>query len=117
MKKIKGIKKIIALNEELDEYDFCGSFDDNPNSKVLADIFIYYYKQGSYDGDGVAVWRYEGKWSYQGLSHCSCYGPLEDIRTADNAKFTLKEIRKVLSAENFYTGEKEVLSALRRYRK
>lgn len=38
--------------------------------------FVYWYKQGSYDGEGIAVaLRKDGKMDIGDLGHCSCYGP------------------------------------------
>lgn len=106
MKKIKGIKKIISLGpDELSEWDLstnCYSKrDEEPYiGKVKADVFLYWYENGGYDGTGFALWRNDGKWAYQHLGHCSCYGPLEDIRTSDNAKFKLRNILTILEKEN-----------------
>lgn len=43
------------------------------------DVLVYYYASGSYEGSGVALLRKDGNWSYESLSHCSCYGPLDSI--------------------------------------
>lgn len=45
------------------------------------DWLIYSYAQGSYDGSGDCIWKKDGKFYHHDLGHCSCYGPLEDIKT------------------------------------
>ena len=41
--------------------------------------FVYYYKNGYYDGDGYGILVDVDKKMYKAyLSHCSCYGPLDD---------------------------------------
>lgn len=94
MKNIQGIKKIINLGEdELSENELFGT--------VLADVFIYHYESGCYEGTGIAVWRNKkGEWAYQYLGHCSCNGPLEDIETSDKAKFTLEQIKEILNSRS-----------------
>ena len=49
---------------------------------ISADVLMYFYDEGCYEGWGLAVWRLDGKWMYHGLGHCSCYGPLDSIETS-----------------------------------
>jgi len=101
MEKIRGIKKIVSLGkDELRESDFSVTYDAPYIGKVEADILIYSYESYGYEGSGVAVWRNNGKWAYQYLGHCSCNGPTEDMRTSDNAKFTLEQIREILNSKD-----------------
>lgn len=98
---IRGIKKIVNLGEtELDAYDLSLTYDAPYVGKVEADIFIYAYKHEGYEGSGVAVWRKDDKWSYQYLGHCSCNGPTENLRTSDTAKFTLEDIKTILTSKS-----------------
>lgn len=40
---------------------------------------VYWYESGDYDGGGEAVaLRKDGKIDVWNLSHCSCYGPLDE---------------------------------------
>jgi hypothetical protein len=114
--KIKGIKKIVCLDEELSNYDFTGEFNEGGTSKVLADIFIYSYKREGYEGGGYAVWRYEDKWRYQDLGHCSCNGPFEDIQTSDNAKFTKQEVIDILSNQWNKERTQEIIKEMKKYK-
>lgn len=118
--KIEGIKKIISLGEDnLSEYDFCGSFNEPYIGKIVADVFIYSYNNYGYEGSGIAVWRYNNKWSYQYLGHCSCYGALEDIKTSDKAKFSLKQIKEILLSKDNENNKdcKIVATYLNKYKK
>lgn len=119
MKKIRGIKKIISLGQdELSESDISFSYNEPFVGKIEADIFIYSYENGGYDGLGVAVWRNKGKWAYQYLGHCSCNGPCEDIRTSDNAKFTLEQIKEILfSKDNEWSSHYKIVgNYLKKYK-
>jgi hypothetical protein len=40
---------------------------------------VYDYGTGSYEGDGVAIIKQDGKFYQQNLGHCSCYGPWDNI--------------------------------------
>lgn len=121
MEQIQGIKKIISLGQnKLEPYDFCGVFEEPFIAKIQADVFIYSYEAGNYDGSGMAVWRNKkGEWAYQYLGHCSCNGPLEDIRTSDNAKFTLEQIKSVLNSpdNSWDKNSKVVAEYLNKYNK
>ena len=90
---MKNIKKIINVGEDelSEEYDL-------DKIKFSADVFIYNYEDGGYDGSGFAVWRDEEKWMYHSFSHCSCYGPLDSISDSDNAPFSLEDLKKIINA-------------------
>lgn len=119
--KIKGIKKIVSLGpDELSEYDlstncYSKAEDEDYVGKVKADVFIYWYENGGYDGSGIAVWRHRGKWAYQWLGHCSCYGPLEDVKTSDKAKFTVKQILKIIEGDYQWKDMSKLTDYLNRY--
>lgn len=102
----------------MSECDLSFSYSPPYVGKVEADIFIYSYERGSYDGSGMAVWRHKGKWAYHYLGHCSCYGPLENIRTSDNAKFTLAQIKKILTSKDneWNVHAKSVADYLNKYK-
>lgn len=44
-----------------------------------ADLFAYWYTSEPYSGSGSAILRTKGKYHLFSLSHCSCYGPTNDI--------------------------------------
>lgn len=103
--------KIIPINtkDELDSYDIDRIKNLNP------DVFIYSYENHGYEGSRFAVWRKDKKWSYQELGHCSCYGPLEDLASSNNMKFTLKQILKVGDTYGEYS--KDIKDYLTKYYK
>ncbi len=43
------------------------------------EVAIYDYRCGSYEGCGNALILKDGEWFLESLSHCSCYGPLNDF--------------------------------------
>lgn len=53
------------------------------------DWVVTYYKVGSYEGDGEAVFYKDGKVAIVNLSHCSCHGPGSDEEL--NYNYTLEE--------------------------
>lgn len=120
--KVKGIGKIISLgSDELSEYELTKNhYGSKPphEAKVKADVFIYSYEIGSYDGSGVAVWRKDGEWAYQYLGHCSCNGPTEDIETSDKMKFTLEQVKEILLSKDNSWNEhyKRVAKYLNKYK-
>src|SRR4051812_6462077 len=67
---------------------------------VTSASLVYAYRSSSYEGTGVAAWRHGGKWAYQYLGHCSCNGPTEDMRTSDAAKFSLEELKQILTSKD-----------------
>lgn len=101
MEKIRNIQKIVSVGrDELQPYELSLSYSEPWVGKVAADLLVYSYEDDGYGGSGVAAWRYKGKWSYQYLGHCSCNGPTEDMRTSDSAKFTLEELKTILSSKD-----------------
>lgn len=67
-----------------------------------AELFVYWYEQGSYEGSGNAILKCEGKYHLFSLSHCSCYGPTEDIdenAVATGGYETLDQLLAACSAE------------------
>lgn len=70
--------KIIQLADELSEYDL-ENLDKNRPLDVAVEQLIYAYHDGGYDGYGVAVYLdNKGKWHLDEISHCSCYGALDE---------------------------------------
>jgi hypothetical protein len=93
--KEKGGKMIIKIekSEKLDNSEL-ENFKD-----LKADYVVYYYEYGSYEGSGFAVWKKDGKYGYSDLSHCSCYGPTDDLSTIYYN--SLNDIEKFCNNYNF----------------
>lgn len=103
--------KIIALKEKLHEEDVTYKADIN---ELGADLFVYSYEYGSCDGDGFAVWRKGKKWYYTSLSHCSCFGPFDELKPSSNAGFTLAEVKKVATELNYDNHAVAVMDAVKK---
>lgn len=101
--------KIKALSEKLDsEYEL------EDINKLKADLFVYSYAYGSYDGSGFAVWKRGAKWFYSSLGHCSCDGPTSFLKDADNAGFTWKQVEEIGTKENYDNHAVKVIDYIRR---
>ncbi len=61
---------------------FTNKWDMEKVEKCTPDAIFYWYVSGSYEGSGQLIATKENKWYCKGLSHCSCYGPIDDF--ADN---------------------------------
>lgn len=101
--KIKALKEVLDSEWELKDINGLG-----------ADLFVYSYEYGSYDGSGFAVWKKGKDWFYSGLGHCSCDGPLQDIATANNAKFTWKQIEEIGTANNYDQHAVDVVAYIKK---
>lgn len=55
------------------------------------DVAAYWYVSGFYEGMGHIVYRVKGKWQHASCSHCSCYGPTENM-SDDGSEDTLDEL-------------------------
>ena len=70
--------KIIKLADELAEYEI-ENLNKNRPLDVAIEQLIYAYHDGGYDGHGVAIYLdNKGGWHLDELSHCSCYGALDE---------------------------------------
>lgn len=68
-------------------YDGCCWSDNDLEYRLKGvDFMLYYYNDDCYAGWGECILHKNGKWYIHGLSHCSCYGPLEDIDWDDGIK-------------------------------
>ena len=65
------------------------------NNKITWCVYKY-ESLGCYEAIGQMLFRKDGKWGVHDMSHCSCYGPLEDIWTATLYK-DFNEIYKKIS--------------------
>ena len=61
--------------------------------------FRYYYGQGSYEGNGQAVFMKGGLWYQADLGHCSCYGPVDRIDVEVSKGFeSIEKLKESCSA-------------------
>ena len=73
--------EIIKIDFEKEYYTPSGLSDwdferfHNLGTKKL----YYWYSDGNYCGDGLALFFVDGNWYTHGMSHCSCNGPTEDV--------------------------------------
>jgi hypothetical protein len=88
---------MLAGSGEFDSWDL-----EQIGKDLDADIVVYYYVYGSYEGSGFAAFVYKDKYGYTDLGHCSCYGPVDDLRGV-KACYTLEEVEKI--AEKNYSEE------------
>ncbi len=71
---------------------------------------VYRYGTGSYEGDGNMIHKKNGKYYMSVLSHCSCYGPLENISAFAYA--SIEEITKV-SSEGLNAELEDIVKAVK----
>lgn len=80
--------KIVSLGpDELDEWDLkqLGTRSKKLPREIIE--FVYWYEIESYSGEGCAIYRDEmDMWHIIGLGHCSCYGPVEDLKAVPMSK-------------------------------
>jgi hypothetical protein len=57
--------------DDLSEYDIKGLND--------IDEIWYYYVSGDYEGSGQLLMRKGNLYDLHDMSHCSCYGPIDDV--------------------------------------
>ena len=89
--------KIIKIekSESLDDYEIKNI------EKLEADWCVYYYKSGSYEGSGFAVWKKYNKFYYHDMGHCSCYGPTDEMKRVGGGLEKLEDIEKFASKYNY----------------
>jgi len=82
-------------------YSFSDTTDELTKSEVkdLEELGIdevwYWYVSGSYEGSGQMIIRKEDKYYLHNMSHCSCYGPLDEIDMSDARAFSsLNEMKR-----------------------
>jgi len=88
--KVKGC-------DSLDKWDFDQFKKEVPD----ADLLVYYYENGGYDGSGMAIWRKGRKYGYAYLGHCSCDGPMEGVGMGDKMLVTLTQLRKLAAGKDW----------------
>ncbi len=74
---------------------------------------VYWYEIYSYEGDGdCVVIHHDNSMEYFGMSHCSCYGPLEDSGvsiTVEDIVSTKESIHEFDCKEEVKNKVKELL--------
>lgn len=80
--------KIVSVGpDELSEYDLKELPQLERQCSYKVEEFVYWYEIHPYSGDGCAVYRDSNQdWHVIGLGHCSCYGPLEDLKSVPMTK-------------------------------
>lgn len=80
--------KIVSLGpDELSDWDLKSLRTQSKKLPREIEEFIYWYEVAPYSGDGCAVYRDEmNMWHVIGLGHCSCYGPVEDLKSVPMTK-------------------------------
>lgn len=73
-------------SSELDRYDI-----ERLEELGVEEVW-YWYEQGSWEGDGQMLMRRGTDYSLHSMSHCSCYGPME------NVKFTPEPFDKLFAS-------------------
>lgn len=66
--------------------------------KLNPEVFIYNYEYESWEGSGFALWKKGNKFGYSYMGHCSCYGPLEDLKSI---MYSFAQIKKLAKADNY----------------
>ena len=97
---------IIKLNED--------AHDDECFISRGIEFAIYWYECGGYGGWGQCLMMKDDKWYHCDLSHCSCYGPFEDIDEALKKPIdSLDEAFKQLKDYDYSGHYKEMINAIR----
>lgn len=76
--------KLIRIKEIPDGYKYVESAAlSEYDIETLVELGIeearYWYASGSYEGSGQMVALKDGKWFHHDMSHCSCFGPVEQL--------------------------------------
>lgn len=88
-------------SDSTDELEFDEYFIKHNCDGFSPDAVFYWYASGSYEGSGDLLAVKDGKWYNKDLSHCSCYGPLEDFATneTDYQYSSLQDIKDRCTVE------------------
>jgi hypothetical protein len=82
------------------EIEPLSKYDLEDLKSLNVDEVWYWYAAGDYEGSGKMLMRRGNKYDIHSLSHCSCYGPLEDAVFAPKYS-SLDEIRAKCSEEAY----------------
>lgn len=79
--------------QSFDEYDIKHLQEHN------IDEAWYWYVSDSYEGSGQLLFMKNGCWFLHDCGHCSCYGPLENLKI-DVGYTNLVELSEKMTSEN-----------------
>lgn len=93
--------KIVSLGpDELSDWDLESMRTLSKKLPREIEEFVYWYKVDTWSGDGCAIYRDEmDMWHIIYLGHCSCYGPVEDLKAVPMSK---EQVVKLLSDGKHY---------------
>jgi hypothetical protein len=74
-------------------------------------LVAYWYEQGSYEGDGFAVYTDGVSFGFETLGHCSCYGPCEN-REFNLRYSSIEELKKGILSAALYQDSAECIAVI-----
>lgn len=86
--------KVVKLNGSLGEL--------NAALVAKADLIVYDYYDGGYDGQGYMIVKIGDNYYENDLSHCSCFGPIDGL--AEDSPGVLININEFLNEEKTAFG-------------
>lgn len=88
--------KIVSLgNDKLEPYDLEKVETQSKNLRYDIKEFVYWYRIRLYEGSGCAIFLDKNdKWHIIDLGHCSCFGPVEDLKSVPMEKEQVLELLK-----------------------
>jgi hypothetical protein len=92
---LKNIKIVSLGNDELAEWDLekISRLEEQLPYKVKELIYSYYIR--GYEAEGCAVYSDSNdKWHIISMNHCSCFGPLEDLKSVPMEKEQVLKLLK-----------------------
>lgn len=80
------------------------------------DAVFYWYVSGCYEGSGFLLATKDGKWCEVSLSHCSCYGPLENFPSSIS-EYKISSLKEVLNnaTEDYASDVRPLIELARSY--
>lgn len=88
--------KIVSLgNNKLESYDLEKVETQSKNLRYDIKEFVYWYWTRGYEGSGCAIFLDKNnEWHIIDLGHCSCFGPVEDLKSIPMGKEQVLELLK-----------------------
>jgi hypothetical protein len=79
---------------------YIGYYVKEQMESLGADLIVYYYYTGGYEGSGEMICLKAGQWYHFDISHNSCHGPLDDVYFDGKCAYnSLVEMLEVFSEE------------------
>lgn len=96
--------RIISLGpDKLSEWDLKKLPQLEKQLSYEVEELIYWYKDQGYAGFGCLIYRDNNdNWHIQNMGHCSCFGPVEDLKSVPMTK---KQVLKLLEKEYDYIDD------------